>query len=65
MYDCLKDADALLLLTEWTQFRSPDFHKMLGLMKDRNIFDGRNVFNINDPNMDSFSYTGIGKRRLL
>jgi len=43
-YDTLKNADALLLLTEWHQFRKPDFDKMKTLMKNPVIFDGRNQY---------------------
>ena len=40
----LKDADCLLLLTEWQEFRSPDFNKIKSLMKNPIIFDGRNIY---------------------
>jgi len=44
-YDVLKEADCLLLLTEWREFRSPDFNKIKSLMKEPVIFDGRNIYN--------------------
>ena len=44
-YDILQDADCLLLLTEWREFRSPDFDKIKSLMKNLIIFDGRNLYN--------------------
>ena len=44
-YDILKDANCLLLLTEWREFRSPDFNKVKSLMKTPIIFDGRNLYN--------------------
>ena len=44
-YDVLKDADCLLLLTEWREFRSPDFNKVKSLMKKPIVFDGRNLYN--------------------
>jgi len=44
-YDILKDADCLLLLTEWREFRSPDFNKVKSLMKKPIVFDGRNLYN--------------------
>ena len=42
----LKDADALMIATEWSEFRTPDFNKMKSLLKDNVIFDGRNLFDI-------------------
>ncbi|MFH1429732.1 MAG: UDP-glucose/GDP-mannose dehydrogenase family protein [Candidatus Margulisiibacteriota bacterium] len=44
-YDVLKDADALVIVTEWNEFRYPDFNKMIELMKSSIIFDGRNLYN--------------------
>ena len=44
-YDILKNADCLLLLTEWREFRSPDFNKVKSLMRKPIIFDGRNLYN--------------------
>ena len=44
-YDVLENADCLLLLTEWREFRSPDFNKVKSLMKNPIIFDGRNLYN--------------------
>jgi len=44
-YNILKNTDCLLLLTEWREFRSPDFNKMKSLMKTNIIFDGRNLYN--------------------
>ena len=59
-YEALKGADALLLLTEWKEFRSPDFEEIGKLLKDKVIFDGRNQYNaFNLPNM-GFEYIQIG-----
>jgi UDPglucose 6-dehydrogenase len=41
-YDALKDADALVIATEWSEFRTPDFNKIISLLKNKAIFDGRN-----------------------
>lgn len=60
-YDVLKDANALLLLTEWHEFRMPDFEKMKGLLKQLIIFDGRNQY---DPSMiakEGFEYYSVGR----
>ncbi len=60
-YDALKGADALLLVTEWNQFRYPDFDKMKKLLKSPVIFDGRNQFNPNELKSKGFTYYGIGR----
>ena len=60
-YEALKDADALLICTEWGVFRNPDFDKMKSLMKDSVIFDGRNLFEISEMNEKGFYYSSIGR----
>ena len=59
-YDALVDADALILLTEWNEFREPDFEKLLSLMKTPVIFDGRNIYDGKKLKGKSFDYFGIG-----
>ena len=53
-YDALKDVDALLIATEWSAFRNPDFEKMEELMKDAIIFDGRNLYDLESMNARPF-----------
>ena len=60
-YDALKGADALLLITEWNQFRYPDFDKMKNLLKNPVIFDGRNQYNPKELKEKGFAYYGIGR----
>ena len=60
-YDSLKDADALILMTEWSEFRKPDFDKMKSLMKTPVIFDGRNIYNPKLLKEKKFVYYGIGR----
>jgi len=60
-YECLKDADALAILTEWNEFRNPNFKKMGMLMKSKVIFDGRNIYNIKRLRDMGFEYYGIGR----
>jgi UDPglucose 6-dehydrogenase len=60
-YEVLKDADALLLLTEWHHFRKPDFDKMKSLMKSPLIFDGRNQYDPLKIKELGFSYYCIGR----
>ena len=61
MYDALDDADVLLILTEWTVFRSPDFDKMKERLKAPLIFDGRNVFDLDEMREQGFVYRSIGR----
>ena len=60
-YDALKNVDALVLLTEWPEYWSPDFELMLKQMKSPVIIDGRNVFNRKHIESLGFTYYGIGK----
>jgi UDPglucose 6-dehydrogenase len=60
-YDCLQDADALIVATEWNEFRTPDFDKILSLLKDTVIFDGRNVFDVEQMEKKGFHYESIGR----
>ena len=58
----LKDADALLIATEWSEFRTPDFNKMKLLLKNAVIFDGRNLFELYQMEEMGFHYESIGRR---
>ena len=59
-YDVCTDADALVINTEWNEYRQPDFDKMLRLMKSPIIFDGRNLYNPSKLNNLGFKYFGVG-----
>tara|TARA_Y100000034_G_scaffold100570_3_gene124212 strand:- start:27704 stop:29029 length:1326 start_codon:yes stop_codon:yes gene_type:complete len=61
-YEVVKDADALLLLTEWKEFRSPDFSEIQMQLKNPIIFDGRNQYNAFKLDKIGFEYYQIGKR---
>ena len=61
-YKVLKDSDALLLLTEWKEFRSPDFDRIKGQLKTPIIFDGRNQYNTFGLEEKGFEYYQIGKK---
>ena len=61
-YDALKESDALVLLTEWKEFRSPDFSRIKLLLKNSIIFDGRNQYNTNDLKEIGIKYYQIGKK---
>lgn len=60
-YSTLKDCDAMLLITEWRQFRYPDFPRMKELMKTPVIFDGRNQYDPQQVRELGFSYYGVGR----
>jgi UDPglucose 6-dehydrogenase len=61
-YDSLKGADALIIVTEWTEFREPDFQRIKDLMNRPVVFDGRNIFNPAKLKGMGFEYYGIGRR---
>ncbi|HWI91871.1 MAG TPA: UDP-glucose/GDP-mannose dehydrogenase family protein [Flavisolibacter sp.] len=60
-YDCLQNADALIIATEWNEFRTPDFDKILSGLKEPVIFDGRNVFDVAAMEKKGFHYESIGR----
>ncbi len=61
-YDVIKDCDALVIATEWNEFRTPDFDKMSSLMKKKVIFDGRNVYEPQKMSELGFYYESIGRK---
>ncbi|ASB50815.1 UDP-glucose dehydrogenase family protein [Alkalitalea saponilacus] len=63
-YDVLIEADALLLVTEWPEFRMPNFKVMEKLMKNKVIFDGRNIYDPQEINENGFDYYGIGRKSI-
>ena len=60
-YDALNGADALIIATEWSVFRTPDFEKMNGLMKSKVIFDGRNLYDLQRMNDLGYYYNSVGR----
>jgi UDPglucose 6-dehydrogenase len=61
-YDAAEGADALVLVTEWGEFREPDFGRLKSLMRHPAIFDGRNVYKPDHVRQAGFHYEGIGRR---
>ncbi|HRO83983.1 MAG TPA: UDP-glucose/GDP-mannose dehydrogenase family protein [Niabella sp.] len=61
-YECLENADALIIVTEWDEFRFPDFEKMSKLLKDKVIFDGRNLYEIKEMKKFGFHYESVGRQ---
>jgi UDPglucose 6-dehydrogenase len=60
-YDALKNADALVVATEWAEFKSPDFNKIKKLLNKSTIFDGRNIYNPTQMEDEGFEYYSIGR----
>jgi UDPglucose 6-dehydrogenase len=60
-YDALKDADALIIATEWAEFRSPDFNKVKSLLKKPVVFDGRNIYDTEYMRSQGFEFQSIGR----
>jgi UDPglucose 6-dehydrogenase len=60
-YDCLTDADALLVLTEWAPYRTPDFARIRALLKEPVVFDGRNLWEPGKMAEMGFRYVSIGR----
>ena len=61
-YDALKGADAMILMTEWNEFRRPDYEKMAELLKQKIIFDGRNQYERAKLESKGFEYYNIGEK---
>lgn len=61
-YDCLSNCNALIVVTEWDMFRFPDFKKMGELLKEKVIFDGRNIYDLKEMQKFGFHYESIGRR---
>ncbi len=64
-YEALEGADALVVVTEWKQFRSPDFARMRAALADRVVFDGRNLYEPDEVEEAGLAYYAIGRGRSL
>ena len=60
-YEALENSDALILITEWNEFRNPNFEKIKTLLKQPVIFDGRNVYDVNKMKEQGFYYYSVGR----
>ncbi len=60
-YDALVNADALIIATEWSEFRTPEFEKIISLLKNKVIFDGRNVYDAEQMKQFGFHYESVGR----
>jgi UDPglucose 6-dehydrogenase len=61
-YDCCQGADALIVVTEWNEFRFPDFERIKGLLKQPVVFDGRNVYDPHRMRKIGFEHISVGRR---
>jgi len=61
-YDAAQGADAIFIATEWAEFRTPDFGKLASIMKNKVIFDGRNLYDLRDMEGLGFKYISIGRK---
>ena len=62
MYDAIDNAEALVICTEWSIFRTPDYQKLKKLLINPVIFDGRNLYNVKDMESEKFTYISIGRK---
>ncbi len=63
-YDTLEGADALIICTEWSVFRTPDFDKVVELLNSKTIFDGRNLYETEKMQQAGFFYKSIGRKTI-
>jgi UDPglucose 6-dehydrogenase len=61
-YEALQNAAALIIATEWSEFRTPDFERMEKEIKHKIIFDGRNLFDVANMKDLEFDYISIGRK---
>ncbi|HYE60564.1 MAG TPA: UDP-glucose/GDP-mannose dehydrogenase family protein [Phycisphaerales bacterium] len=61
MYECAKGADAIVISTDWDEFKSPDFARLASIMKGKTIFDGRNLYRRSQMAETGFTYYSVGR----
>ena len=64
-YDAAKDSDALIVVTEWNEFKKLDLKRINGMMRHPLIIDGRNIYNPEDVKKEGFMYISIGRKDLI
>ena len=64
-YDACVDADALILVTEWPEFRLPNFRVLQKLLKNKLIFDGRNIYDSEELAELAFTYYAVGRKPVI
>ena len=63
-YEVLENSDALIIATEWSVFRNPDFDKMSELLKEKVIFDGRNLYDLEKMTTLGYRYFSVGRKNI-
>jgi UDPglucose 6-dehydrogenase len=63
-YDALENADALIIATEWSEFRTPEFEKISSMLNNKVIFDGRNVYDREQMKQLGFFYESVGREKV-
>ncbi|MBW2975172.1 UDP-glucose 6-dehydrogenase, partial [Candidatus Woesearchaeota archaeon] len=61
-YDAVDGADALVIVTEWNEFRNLDKRRIKSLLKEPNVIDGRNVYDVKEMKEQGFNYIGVGRQ---
>ncbi|MFT5480881.1 MAG: UDPglucose 6-dehydrogenase, partial [Bacteroidia bacterium] len=64
MYDAVQNADALIIATEWSEFRNPNFARVTEGLRNKLIFDGRNVFSLEKMEEMGYTYCSVGRRTI-
>ncbi|HPG31069.1 MAG TPA: UDP-glucose/GDP-mannose dehydrogenase family protein [bacterium] len=64
-YDAVKNADCLIIITDWNEFRQPDYERLEKSLKQKIIFDGRNLLDVNELKSKKFTYYGVGLRPVI
>lgn len=64
-YDVLQNSDALIIVTEWNEFRNPDFNKIYSTLKKPVIFDGRNLYDVERMDDLKFTYYSVGRKAVI
>ena len=60
-YDAAQDADAIFIATEWPEFRTPDFDRLSAILKNKLVFDGRNLYDLNTMKEMGYTYYSVGR----
>jgi UDPglucose 6-dehydrogenase len=63
-YEAAQGAQAILIATEWPEFRAPDFERLGSMMKSKVIFDGRNLYDLQEMTDAGFTYISIGRKSI-
>ena len=64
-YEAVEGADALMIMTEWPEFRTPDFNKLEACLTNKVIFDGRNLYELTEMKRMGYDYFSIGRDAVL